>query len=44
MPITGIIYVLDLPLSTPGSVYQALLDSSATTMVSTPFFGPFADR
>ncbi|KAI5834478.1 hypothetical protein K523DRAFT_412443 [Schizophyllum commune Tattone D] len=30
----GIIYVLDLPLSTPGSVYQALLDSSATTMLS----------
>ncbi|KAL1683452.1 hypothetical protein EV122DRAFT_273102 [Schizophyllum commune] len=30
----GIIYVLDLPLSTPGSVYQALLDSSAMTMLS----------
>ncbi|KAI5900076.1 uncharacterized protein SCHCODRAFT_02525527 [Schizophyllum commune H4-8] len=30
----GVIYVLDLPLSTPGSVYQALLDSSASTMLS----------
>ncbi|KAL1745457.1 hypothetical protein HDZ31DRAFT_81946 [Schizophyllum fasciatum] len=30
----GVIYVLDLPLSTPGSMHQALLDSSASWMLS----------